>query len=180
MEVAGIVISVVALGLGLMALPTVFQMFFGRPKLDLGEDEYTGPDGKSLFITVKNRPIKNRFLKFIRVVREVGDVSAFFDIQQQGSNLFVAKDISGSLHNSALRESGLMVRAFPGRTIGLTVIHFEKGTAYVVDARAQGGFKELPEGDYVVNAVIFCGEQIYKIKKLLKVGKEAHLTFWVL
>ncbi|MGC9953428.1 MAG: hypothetical protein ABSD21_04015 [Rhizomicrobium sp.] len=175
--IIGIVISVLALGLGLMALPTVFQMFFGRPDFDFGVDEFTGPDGKSLFITLRNKTTKSWFLKKIGVVRETGDIDASFNIRQLGTNQPVATLVSGSLHNAALRESGLMVRAFPGRTIGLTVIHMYDDTAHIVDAR-RDDLETIAPGDYIVDAAFICSERIFRVSKNLRVGEAPHLTFW--
>lgn len=172
--IIGIVIGVVSFA---VAVPPFIQIWYGRPELFLGVDDFTGPDGKTLFITMRNKTTSGRFLKMLGVTREVGDVTADFDIQEQGTNKFIVKNVSGRLHNAVLRQSGLMVRAFPGRTIGLSVIHVQNDGAYIVDGRSDD-VRQIAAGDYVVHAVIFCGEQIYRLAKNLKIGSAPHLTHW--
>jgi hypothetical protein len=92
LAIAGIVIGLAAT---VMAIPPLFQMMFGRPRLEFHADDFTGPDGKLLLIAIKNTKTKSRFLRKIGVEREVGNVHAFIDIQEQGTNRFVRKDIFG-------------------------------------------------------------------------------------
>jgi hypothetical protein len=89
MEVAGLVVGVIALVLGIMAIPTILQMLLGRPKLTFEADEFTGSEAKILIVAIKNQPIKNWFLRLIRVEREIGDVTAFFDIVEQGTKRII-------------------------------------------------------------------------------------------
>jgi hypothetical protein len=176
---AGILLAIFGLAI---AIPPFIQMWRGRPQLLLGVDDFTGPDGKSLFVTFRNKTIPSRFLKKLGVIREAGDVTGSFDIQELGTGKFVAKDISGRLHNSVLRESGLMARAYPGRTVGMTIIHQIDHEIWVFDGRATPGDQNLPKippGDYAVRAIFICGEEIYSITRQLKVGSAPHLTNWI-
>jgi hypothetical protein len=85
--IVGIVIGLVALA---VAIPPLFQMLYGRPRLEFLTDEFTGPDGKSLLIAIKNQPTRSRFLRKIGVEREIGNVLAYLDIQQQGTGQYGA------------------------------------------------------------------------------------------
>lgn len=176
MEFAGLIVAFVALLLAVVALPPVFQMYFGRPKLVVGTDAFTGSEGRALLITIKNRPT-GRLLKIIGVKRETGDVRAHFDILKLGSNEVISAANSGQMHNALTRENGLVVRAIPGFTTGCTVVHFRNGVASIINAR-ETQFKVLPEGHFIVSAQIICGEQIYRLAKVMAIGQEAHKTFW--
>lgn len=176
MELAGLIIGVIALVLAIIALPPVFQMFFGSPKIVLGTDAFTGGDGHILVVTIRNQPT-GRLLKLIGVTRETGDVHASFDIAKLGSNEIISAANSGLLHNALTREDGLLSRAIPGFTVGCTVIGFNKGLAQIINAREER-FKVLPEGHYMVHAKIMCGEKVYRLSKVVAIGTEAHKTFW--
>jgi hypothetical protein len=127
---------------------------------------------------VKNSRRKSRFLRKIGVEREIGNVLAYLDIQEQGTNRFIRKDIFGLLHCAPTREQALVLaRSFPGFTVGVSVVSHKVG-AEIIDARAESPIPINP-GDYTAYVSIFCGEQIHKIRRNFKVGKEQHETFWV-
>jgi hypothetical protein len=160
--IVGIVIGLVALA---VAIPPLFQMLYGRPRLEFLTDEFTGPDGKSLLIAIKNQPTRSRFLRKIGVEREIGNVLAYLDIQQQGTGLFVAKDVSGRMHCSPTREDGLLLaRALPNFTTGVEVIFTTEANSGVVDARSDQ-LRPIGEGDYTAHVTIICGEQVHRISK---------------
>jgi hypothetical protein len=175
--IIGIVISVLALGLGLMALPTVFQMFWGRPKLTFEADEFMGTEAKILVIAIKNQPIKSRFLRKLHVEREIGNVLAFVDIQEHGTGKFLVRALPGLLNCAPTREQGLLTRALPGFTVGLTVIATKDGKATIVSGHTE---KLLPigPGEYVAFATIVRGDEDYKLMQSFRIGKLDHETIW--
>jgi hypothetical protein len=178
---AGVVLGIIGIflavgGLG-VALPPFIQMWHGRPDFDFGVDTFPSPGGKTLFITLKNKMTTSRFLKAIGVTRDTADVDASFSIQQQGTNHLVAHLVSGLLHNSALKETGLMLRAFPGRTIGLSIVHVKGDTAFIIDARATD-YQIIAPGYYVVDAAFICGERVFHVSKNLRIGSQIDLTIW--
>ena len=162
MEVAGLVVGVIALVLGIMAIPTILQMLLGRPKLTFEADEFTGSEAKILIVAIKNQPIKNWFLRLIRVEREIGDVTAFFDIVEQGTKRIIVRAIFGKLNCAVTREEGLLVRARPGFTVGLPIIGTKDGAASIVDGRAED-LRPISEGHYTAIISIIRGEQTTKL-----------------
>jgi hypothetical protein len=173
LAVAGVVLAVVTI---IMAAPPLLQMFYGRPRLEFAVDEFTDPDGKQLIIHIKNGSTKNRFLRKIGVEREIGDVIAYFDIQEQGTNRFVKKDVFALLHNAPTRESGLLARARPGFSVGIVVVHTREARTWIIDGGADDNIEScdytpvIAPGDYTVFATIICGEQVHKIRRNFKVG----------
>jgi hypothetical protein len=175
--IAGVVLGFVAI---VMAAPPLLQMIYGRPRLEFAADEFTDPDGKQLLIAIKNKRTESRFLRKIGVERAIGNVLAYFDIQEQGTKRFIKKDVSAILHSASTRETGPLARAFPAFTVGIPVVHTRGAVTWIVDARSPDGQLEtIGEGDYTVFVQIICGEQIHRITKNFKVGKAQHLTFWV-
>jgi hypothetical protein len=177
LAIVGIVIGLIAV---VIAVPPLLQMLYGRPRLEFSFDEFTGPndDGKQLLIAIKNKRTESRLLRKIGVERTVGNVLAYFDIQEQGTNRFIKKDISGLLHCAPTRESGLLGRALPAFTLGISIVHTRGTVTCIIDPKSEP-LESIGTGDYTVFATIICGEQVHKIRKNFKVGKAPHLTFWV-
>jgi hypothetical protein len=92
--VAGIAVGVPALA---MAIPPFFQMVRGRPNLAITVDEATSEDGKQLIVSIQNKETGGRFLKKIGVEREIGNILGFFDVQEQGTNRYIKRHVSGLL-----------------------------------------------------------------------------------
>jgi len=177
MEVAALVVGIIALVVGVAALPTILQMIFGRPFLTFEADEFTGSESKILVIAIKNRPIKNRFLQMMGVERDAGDVLAFFDIIKQGTNEIIAKNISGKLHCAPERTEGLKVPVLPGFTTGLMIVATKNGSAALVDGRSDL-LKPIGEGHYAAFISVIRGEKTYNIMQRFQIEKEDHRTIW--
>ena len=117
--------------------------------------------------------------------REIGDVLAYFDIQEQGTNKFIKKDVFSLLHCSPTRESGLLARALPGFSVGIIVVHIKDSNAWIIDARSNDKLGAddysvpIGNGDYTTFARIVCGEQVHNFRRNFKIGKAPHLTCWV-
>jgi hypothetical protein len=174
LSIAGIILGSVAL---VMAIPPLFQMLYGRPKLTFEADDFTGPDGRILVIAIKNQPIKSRLLLLLGVEREPGDVQAFFDIQEQGTGKLLVGAASGLLQCAPMRTMGLLVRSLPGFSVGLTVIGTREGKAHFVNARAETE-NPIGPGHYIARIAIVRGQHTYNINQTFTVGTEDHMTFW--
>jgi hypothetical protein len=175
LAVAGVVLAVVAI---VMAAPPLLQMIYGRPRLEFDYQEFTGTDGKQLIIRIKNQ-VTNRLLRKLGVERETGDVLAYFNIQEQGTNRFVKKDVSALLQCAPLREAGILARSLPAFSVGLVVVHAKDDTTWIIDAKGEANFQQIGVGDYTALATIICREQVQHVRRNFKVGAAPHLTFWV-
>lgn len=177
METASFIIGVIALIVGITAIPTILQMFCGRPKLSFEADDFTGPEARILVLAIKNQPVTNKFLLLLGIEREPGDVLAFVDIQEQGTGKLLVRAASGLLQCAPMRTIGLLARSLPGFTVGLTVISTRNGNAHIVDARSEEGIPIGP-GHYVAHIAVVRGQNTYAINQAFTVGTEDHRTFW--
>jgi hypothetical protein len=173
-------LAIVGVALGLlaiaMAIPPMLQMMFGRPKLEFKPDEFTDENGKMLLLGIKNRA--TGFLRRLGVEREMGNVLAYFDIQEQGSKRFFLKDISARVACAATQEQGLLARALPLFTSGVLVLHNRAGTAGIIDGR-KGDLRPIGVGHYTAIFTIVCGEQVHKFEKNFTVADTEAFTIWV-
>ena len=83
------------------------------------------------------------------------------------------------MNSAATRESGLLVRAYPGFTVGVPVAHTRGATTWIVDGRSNGDLPIIAPGHYAVLATIVCGERVFRITRRFKVGVAEHLMIWV-
>jgi hypothetical protein len=175
LAIVGVVLGLLAIAI---AVPPLLQMVFGRPKLEFKPDEFMDENGKMLLLAIKNKPTANRFLRRLGVEREMGNVLAYFDIQEQGSRRFFLKDISARVTCAATREQGLLARALPLFTSGVMVLHNRAGIAGVIDGR-HDDLRPIGAGHYTAIFTIVCGEQVHKFEKNFTVADTEAFTIWV-
>lgn len=131
MILAAFIISIVALVVALMVLPTVFQLFCGKPKLiiDFGVQEVKG--GKVLQGELYNQPIRSRSLQILGIRRMVAeDVVVHFAIGEGGDGSKTIAQIIPSL----ISHTGTA----PAQRINLppSIFPSQFGIATVEDAEA--------------------------------------------
>ena len=173
MEIASLIVGIV----GLAALPTVFQMVFGRPRLSFWTDEFTGADGRILVFAFKNEEVKNWLLRLLRVEREARDVQVFFNVQEQGTKKIIVKAASGLLNNVARQEIGVRTEASPGFTVAATIIGTRDGSVDVVEGRSRNGIP-IPPGHYDAYVSVLCGALQYNFVEPFQVGHQDYQTIW--
>lgn len=79
LETIGIWAGIVGCGLGVVALPTAFQMFWGSPSLSLSFHEDAGPHSE-LRCVIHNAPVANGLLRALRVYRTEPDVGGIIEV----------------------------------------------------------------------------------------------------
>lgn len=83
MEVAAFVISIVALAVAVVTLPTVFQMWFGRPLLNIKVQEHNRSTGQKDFMCeIYSSPVDFMLLRKIGVTRDDITVGAGFEVSE--------------------------------------------------------------------------------------------------
>ena len=174
LAIVGVALGVVAT---VMAAPPLFQMLFGRTRLVFEADDFTGPEGRILVIAIKNPPVANRFLRFIGIEREASDVTAFFDIQELGTQRIVVRSVTGQMHTTNLRQIGLQGRSMPGFTVGLTVIGTRNGEASIISAHPAEAMPIQP-GHYIAHIAVVRGQDTYRIDQNFRVSTIDHETGW--
>lgn len=171
----GVAIGVLALA---MSVSPFSQMIWGRPKLKFEFVEFTGTEGKNLICSIQNEPVKNRFLKFIRVSRDTGNVNASFSVVEQGTGKNIATAISALINDAAAREMALVVSARPHFHVGFPVIHCTKNGPIVFDPRREEAIP-VPTGNFIAHILIVCGDSTHILHKMMSVHPDPTRTFWV-
>jgi hypothetical protein len=170
---AGFILSVVALLIGVMALPTVLQMFHGGPRLEVEFAAAIGAQGgeKWLSCHIFNRPVKNSVLRCLGVRREsLASVFVVFDVCKDGSLKYVASSVpvirviasNGIQGKSVSLPVSDLPAEFP------IVVARTDGTAVV--ERFDEGRQPLAPGRYRVEVQIVAGEMRIRRKAAFAVG----------
>jgi len=105
MEVAALVIGLIALLVSAVSVPSALQMFWGGPLLRFDFGELDGSDMKVFYCTIYNVPIQNRTLQKVGVRREPAVISVRFRICEAGSNRIVLDTAQAKLFDIANPES---------------------------------------------------------------------------
>jgi hypothetical protein len=173
MEIASLIIGIVALAL---AVPTVLQMYFGRPRLAITSDDFTGSEGRILVVSIKNAPV--RLLRWLGVEREAGDVTAFIDIQEQGSNRYLERTLPALIESAPMRSIGILGKLLPGFSVGVIVLSTKDGRASIVTAKAEQQTIAISPGHYIAHVDILRGQTSHRVWQAFRVGYQDHETIW--
>lgn len=85
-----IVLSFIAFGIAVVALPTIFQRLWGRAKLEVEFDRHAKDSERSLLIHLKNPPVKSQWGKRMGVSRDsIKSLAATTRISEAGSGKVV-------------------------------------------------------------------------------------------
>jgi hypothetical protein len=84
-------IGIVLAGIGIViTAPTIFQMIWGRPRVDVTFETVVESDASSLQVFFSNPPVMNKVLRFISVRREaVQSLAVQFRIAEAGSGTII-------------------------------------------------------------------------------------------
>ena len=90
MQWTDVVLSVIAFGLAVMALPAAFQMWWGKPSLEIKFDRNRLDEGVGLICLIENKPIERQFLRWLGVCRKAAHgMRATATVSKSGSGELV-------------------------------------------------------------------------------------------
>lgn len=95
-----LLISILA---AIMALPTIFQMIWGRPNIGVRFIDTTNKNAhrKYLHCQIINYPLENRYLQKLGVYRRpVDDVNIFFSVEDVETHKIVVADIMAAIYTT--------------------------------------------------------------------------------
>jgi hypothetical protein len=173
-EVLGIVLGTAALVVGLVALPTVFQMFGGAPKIEARFASHHEGDQKQFYCLVQNVPITNRALKLLRVTRTPCDVGAGIVIRRgdkRGENFTEVIHADWTDPNERTATLATMIP----RSFNVAVWSGDKAITF--DPTKEKGVLLLPEGDYYVGVALIYGHSTKAVERGLHIGKTANESY---
>jgi hypothetical protein len=126
-----LILSVVALGIGIVTLPTAFQMFWGRPSIFLSLNDHHVNGVKALRCMVGNKPVTNQFLKLVGVIRQP-DVLAHYGVYESGSGKVIIGLVRPHLKTDKEYGKQVTLASFVPAIFSV-VIHDDHGTRLVLE-----------------------------------------------
>lgn len=182
---ADIIVSFIAFGIALVALPTVLQMFWGRPVLELEFSRAVEDRTRALVVFVKNPPVKSRLLKGLRVRRDtIQSLTASFRVSESGSRKVIAPILHAlfytdeELNPIARQRISLPPTYTVGTSFSVAVWKDdEEGTVLVPDRLRQP--LRLNPGLYHVQVIMLVDGQQKRYERRFLVGERADDLVWV-
>lgn len=163
--------------LALVALPTAFQMFFGRPTIEFVCSVEHGDKGSILQCRLLNPAIENRFLKWLGVRREAAYIHAAYKIWSQETGELIVDLTAPLLVSTTDNAQALELRpTLFGVTFALVLCN-QQG----VFALAEKPNKEvirLDPGNYNAPVVVFCGEKRFVKNCAFVVTSNPMNSYW--
>lgn len=176
-----LILSLIALGISIMTLPTVFQMFWGRPSLEVTLNEHQDMDIKALRCLIGNKPIGNRFLSLIGVIRQPTEILGQLTVSEAGSGKIIAGSIR--MYLTTEKEKGKQVALASFRpAILLVAVYKDSGVSLLMDVDEQLDSPhniKLERGRYKVTcAITYSHNRVLKCTGEFLVGETISDFYW--
>jgi hypothetical protein len=176
-SLAAFIISIIALGVALMTLPTVAQMVWGKPRLIITFDSREVEGGKVMTCQFSNPPITEGFKKKIGVRRmPIEDLMADFSIAEYGSNKVIYPGHVPYIlrHDGVINAQRINLPAsiFPAH-FGVAAVSYDTKTVKVFDKNT-----DLPVGKYIVKVSAAFQENENEAEGILIVHGEYPYAYW--
>jgi len=126
------VLSLIALTISIMALPTVFQMLWGGPSLQVNLDDRQVENNKTLRCSIVNKPVKNRFFSGVGVIRQPTEILGEIAISEAGSGRIIADSIRMYLATEKEMGKQVTLSSFLPATL-LVAICKEGGVSFIIE-----------------------------------------------
>jgi hypothetical protein len=168
-------VGLVALVVAVMALPPVFQMFWGRPQISV---EYTRDNSAGhLFCDIYNKPVSNRFLVWLRVRRETASITVGVHIQNETTKEIIIRVAIPLVLIRERLENLSNVDLPPGHTpLSIRVVQIDGRGAGVHDSNGQ--WIHLPAAIYRMEMTVMAGEKNLEMQHNFVVTAEPSHTYW--
>jgi hypothetical protein len=176
--IVAFIISLLALVVAVMALPTVLQMFWGQPKIVTKFGETPVDDALVLILEIRNLPITNKLLKFLRVRRlPADDVTAFVDIKNaKGTNKVILSELVKIKTLSGVYGYRISLPSSPlSASIGLITVTGDGK----VHTFSEKNATVLPPDEYSVSVLAVADNKAIRIDRHFVVDDKKPYAHWV-
>ena len=181
---AAFIISVLALVVALMALPTVFQMVFGKPRLKIHSKEY---HNRGLYCLIQNLQTSNKFLKSIGVKRDaVEELNVEIGIMDK--NAYLSDNLVANVnywdkrkheieYDGSIRYS-IRLPASSTLFARISIVGVRNGKVYICEEKPKLT-QELKDGLYTMIMVITADGEWAETNRDFKVSQSEPFIEWI-
>ncbi|MFC0240382.1 hypothetical protein [Rhodopseudomonas telluris] len=157
LAIAGIVIGLWALA---MAAPPLFQMIWGKPNvsIELKKSDLSGR-GVQIRCYISNKPVTNRFLRTIGVVRQATEIFGDYSVSEYGTGksiIHFERALIGTDRDNASLQATLFPATMPARFV--LIAHLNELPAISISHNHPDQGTIIPAGKYVARVKVFTGD----------------------
>lgn len=173
----GIILGILGFGLASMAIPTVLQMFFGRPQISIEFKEADFPETRALQCHIENEPIRSRVLRSLGVFRQSTHITVSISLYEQGTEKIIFKhaplEINCGQGNGI--QIGELTSAWP--VITAPFVQRRDSTFAYLNSKKQ---IDIPPGYYFVKLMVVAENKQCIIKeRKIHMGNHATELYWL-
>jgi hypothetical protein len=172
-----IILSIIAFGLAILAMPTVLQMFCGRPKISIKLKTAHTTAHKVLQFWVENEPIKSKFLKFVKVTRDPAYVVCSLCIYEEGTGKVIFEHTKAKINVEQGEPTlqALVTPSFPGIGVAVYMNLQTKETFF----RHDDEWLPIEKGHYKIEILVTsAGEGVAEVTGKAYIGPNVERFFW--
>ena len=174
-----IFLSAIAFLVGIVTLPTAFQMWWGKPRLQFEFERKRIRDGVGLNCSITNEPVSNRILKWAGVIRHAANkVRITVTIRDNGTRQFVAREKTPiKVENE---ERSYSVDLYPSsRSLVIIVMQNDGSSSGEIDAPgSEDGKIDIPPGEYECTLGVKWGQDSVSKTRVFYINKNVEATRW--
>ncbi len=172
----GIFIGIAGFVLAVMALPSVFQMMFGKPDLFVEFKSAELEEVKVLQCLISNRPINSRMLRWLGVSRQSTHLTASISIYERGTKKPIREHAKLLINQGGEKsvEIGEITSAWP-----VVVAPFSQKPGAPVYLNDDFDLLQISPGYYTVElALIGENRQIVLAESGVRIGAKMNELYW--
>ena len=170
-------LGIAALVVAAMALPTVFQMFWGRPNITFLFTRQESERDTLLLVHLCNYPIGNRFLSGIGVRREDAHFHVRLTVKDSVGNQVLDYMEPPPSSGNPFEQNLFHLHAGPSpKTLEILGANGQCARIYY-EERAEG-YKELSAGSYSLRLDVWVGEKIFFEERIFVVTEDSIKSYW--
>jgi hypothetical protein len=182
---AALIVATIALLVALMALPAVFQMIYGKPKLQVFFDN---PVYHWIDCRIQNIPIHNKLLRMMKVERDLIQ-SLSIEVGLIDKNADLKKNpLSGVLYYDTKKRRNLLFEDIVSNHISLPASELYARTKMLVRVKDNKVFftdedynlsGRLNKGEYTLEISIYADGERIERRKDFKVNSNEPWVEWI-
>lgn len=170
-------IALAALLLGAMALPTVFQMFWGRPQITFWFNRVEDERDTLLLIHLQNFPIGNRVLSWMGVSREEAHFHVVVTVRDDGGNQILKYTEPPISSGDPFKPNQYHLHAGPS-PITLETLGANGQHARIYYEEKPNSYHDFPPGNYLLRLDVWVGERIFFEERTFVVTGNSRKSYW--
>jgi hypothetical protein len=180
LDLIALILGIIGTVLGLVALPTVFQMFWGRPNITIDFDsrDFGERHAEVLRCRVFNSPVSGRLLRKMGITRSVAHIFVTFTVREVGTNrpiienVLTTKQIQEGAHSTITLQPSLMPKVFP-----LVTIESGGESGFVLREGSKRD-SDLEVGIYKAIVSVSAAEKNFQASRQFTIGRSLEECYW--